>query len=44
MKDAEFFDARLSKIEGAGELGQRIIDIVREKAISPPVVNGAEAD
>jgi hypothetical protein len=44
MKDAEFFDSRISKIEGAGDLGTYVVNIVKEKSLAPTVTNGAEAD
>lgn len=49
LRDAEFFESRLSKIDGSGDVGSHIVDIVKSKPIastsgaattSAPVVNG----
>jgi len=37
LRDAEHFDARLSKIDGSGDLGAYVANIVKEKAIVAPV-------
>jgi vacuolar protein sorting-associated protein 54 len=34
LADAEYFNARISKLEGAGDLGEHIINVVRSKAIT----------
>ena len=33
LADAEYFDSRISKLEGAGDLGGHVINVVRAKAI-----------
>lgn len=49
LRDAEVFESRLSKIEGSGDLGSHIVDIVKSKPIggnigatttSAPAANG----
>jgi len=37
LADAEHFNARISKIDGAGDVGERIVDVVKSK----PIVNEA---
>jgi hypothetical protein len=33
LADAQFFDSRFGKIEGAGDFGSHIVEIVKSKAI-----------
>ena len=33
MRDAELFDSKLSKIDGAGDLGSSILNLVKEKQV-----------
>lgn len=33
LADVEFFNARISKLDGAGDLGPRLVDIVKKKPI-----------
>jgi vacuolar protein sorting-associated protein 54 len=33
LADAEYLDSRISKLEGAGDLGEYIVNVVRAKAI-----------
>ena len=33
MRDAELFDSKLSKIDGAGDLGNHILNLVKEKQV-----------
>jgi hypothetical protein len=33
MRDAELFDSKLSKIDGAGDLGSYILNLVKEKQV-----------
>ncbi len=33
MRDAELFDSKLTKIDGAGDLGSFILNLVREKQV-----------
>jgi hypothetical protein len=33
LVDVEYFDSRISKLEGAGDLGGHIVNVVRAKAI-----------
>lgn len=33
LADAEYFNSRISKLEGAGDLGSQIFDIVKNKTI-----------
>jgi vacuolar protein sorting-associated protein 54 len=33
LADAEYFDSRISKLEGAGDLGGYVVNVVRAKAI-----------
>lgn len=35
LADAEYFNSRLSKLEGAGDLGSRIVETVKSKTIVP---------
>jgi len=39
LADAEYFDSRISKLEGAGDLGGHVVSVVRAKAI----IGGASA-
>ena len=34
LRDAEFFKSRLGKLEGAAELGDYIVDIVKNKPVA----------
>lgn len=34
LRDAEFFKARISKLDGAGDLGDFLISIVNRKAVA----------
>lgn len=36
LRDAELFDSKISKIDGAGDLGTYVVNIVKEKAIVQP--------
>jgi hypothetical protein len=38
LADAEYFNSRMSKLEGAGDLGEQVVNIIRAKAI----VSGAK--
>jgi vacuolar protein sorting-associated protein 54 len=33
LADAEYFNSRISKLEGAGDLGEHVVNVVRAKAI-----------
>lgn len=33
LADAEYFNSRISKLEGAGDLGDQLVNIIRAKAI-----------
>ena len=33
MRDAELFDSKLSKIDGAGDLGSYVLNLVKEKQV-----------
>lgn len=33
MRDAELFDSKLSKIDGMGDLGSHILNLVKEKQV-----------
>lgn len=33
MRDAELFDSKLTKIDGAGDLGSFILNLVKEKQV-----------
>ena len=33
LADAEYFDSRISKLEGAGDLGGHVVNVVRAKPI-----------
>lgn len=35
QRDAEHFQSKLSKIEGFGDLGERLLELVRAKSVSP---------
>jgi vacuolar protein sorting-associated protein 54 len=52
MRDAELFDSKLSKIDGAGDLGSHILNLVKEKQVEnaltsqpsrPTTTNGTES-
>lgn len=45
LADAEFFKSRISKIEGAGDLGEHIVNIVQAKEVAsaPPPAEAVEA-
>lgn len=47
LRDAKFFESRLSKIDGSGDLGSHIVDIVESKIVgdtnSPATMTSAEA-
>lgn len=34
LADAQYFNNRISKLEGAGDLGSRIVEIVRSKMVT----------
>ena len=34
LRDTEFFKSRISKIDGAGDIGEHIVNIVNAKAIA----------
>ena len=36
MRDAELFDSKISKIDGAGDLGSHILNLVKEKKVESP--------
>lgn len=40
LRDAELFESRIGKIEGAGDLGTYIVNIVKEKAVVQPRQSG----
>lgn len=48
LRDTEFFKSRISKIDGAGDIGDHLVNIVRVKAVAaepnpqqkPPAVTG----
>ena len=44
LKDAEFFDSRVSKIEGADDLGSYVVNIVKNKSLTSATANGTEED
>lgn len=35
QRDAEHFQSKLSKIEGFGDLGERLLELVRAKSVLP---------
>ena len=40
VSDVEFFKARIDKLDGAGDLGDHLIEVVKAKRITPaPQVN-----
>ena len=48
LRDTEFFKSRMSKIDGAGDIGDRLVDIVNVKAVAdqpkPPQESSAPAN
>lgn len=40
LRDAELFESRIGSIEGAGDLGTYVVNIVKEKAIVQPRQSG----
>jgi hypothetical protein len=40
LADAEYFNARISKLDGAGDLGAHIMNVVRAKTIINEPGNG----
>jgi hypothetical protein len=49
LADAEYFNSRISKLEGAGDLGSQIVDIVKSKTVvvdpqsQPPLPESLES-
>lgn len=52
LRDVEFFKSRISKIDGAGDIGDHLVDVVNAKAVAeqpkppaeePPTTNNEEA-
>ncbi|KAL4886007.1 Vps54-like protein-domain-containing protein [Aspergillus karnatakaensis] len=43
LRDAEYFQARLSKIDGCGDLGERLQEVVHKKAIEKPAQEPSSA-
>lgn len=45
LADAEFFNSRISKIDGAGDLGEHIVNVVQSKEVlntaAPPAESSA---
>lgn len=39
-RDAEHFDSKMSKIEGSGDLGERLIELAQAKRVSEHVSSG----
>lgn len=35
LSDAEFFNAKVSKIDGAGDLGDHLINVIQAKPVAP---------
>ena len=33
LADAEYFNSRISKLEGAGDLGEQVVNMIRAKAV-----------
>ena len=33
LADAEYFNSRISRLDGAGDLGEHVVNVVRAKAI-----------
>ena len=52
LRDTEFFKSRISKIDGAGNIGDRLVNIVNAKTVAeepkpaqdPPVATGEPTD
>jgi vacuolar protein sorting-associated protein 54 len=44
QRDAEHFQSKLSKIDGFGDLGERLLELVRQKNIAATEAAPAEAD
>jgi len=42
LRDMGFMEARLSKIEGSGELGSRLVEIVKQKVLVSDVAVASE--
>ncbi|KAK5088217.1 hypothetical protein LTR05_002434 [Lithohypha guttulata] len=40
LNDVAHFSSRMGKLEGSGDLGQKVLDVVRNKAIAVPSANG----
>ena len=34
LADAQYFDSRISKLEGAGDVGSHIVEVVKNKTIA----------
>ena len=42
LRDIEFMEARLSKLEGSGDLVSRLVEIVKQKALVSDVAVASE--
>jgi vacuolar protein sorting-associated protein 54 len=46
LADAEFFNSRISRIDGSGDLGEQIVKVIQAKTVSssaPPPQQSTEA-
>ena len=43
LRDLEYFKSRISKLEGAGGIGESVVDVINEKTVVGENLNGQEA-
>lgn len=41
MSDVEFFNTKISKIDGAGDLGEQLVAVVKEKPVAQEATNAS---
>lgn len=41
ISDVEFFNTKISKIDGAGDLGEQLLAVVKEKPVAQEVTNAS---
>ena len=44
LRDTEFFKSRISKVDGAGDIGDHLVNIVNAKAVAAPPEAFKESD
>lgn len=41
MSDVEFFNTKVSKIDGSGDLGEQLVAVVKEKSVAQEATNAS---